>query len=320
MTRGEHPQSSRKPGERQKKSGAGSLGEIGWRVNVKKGLANAPACDIRRIMPFIQVNGIHTYYETVGEGEPLVLLHNDAMSLEVWRRLLPHLAAGRRIIAYDRRGHGKSEVPPAEAPYTVEALAEDLRGLLDGLGIEVADLFGCSGGATTALAFALAHPERARRLILAEPPILGLQRDHPIDTAGLSGETVARILREAGVAAGLDYWFRCVLPPARATALLRSRNRSLLLSRPPWIIEGIIRSAEAFNPTARLAEVRQPVLLIVGEKTHRHFFSVAEVLTAYLPDVRRLVLPGVEHATLLLPTEALLSGVRTFLAAEDHTS
>lgn len=271
-------------------------------------------------MPFLNANGIRTYYETSGDGEPLVLLHNDAMSLEVWRRLLPHLAAGRRVIAYDRRGHGKSEVPPAEAPFTVEVLAEDLRGLLDGLGVRRVNLFGCSGGATTALGFALAHPERARRLILAEPPILGLQQDHPIDTAGLSGETVARILREAGVAAGLDYWFRCVLPPARATAFLRSRNRSLLLSRPPWIIEGIIRSAEAFNPTARLADVRQPVLLIVGEKTHRHFSSVAEILAARLPDVRRLVLPGVEHATLLEPSETLLSAVRTFLATEDPTS
>lgn len=269
-------------------------------------------------MPLIQVNGLHTHYEIAGEGEPLVLLHNDAMSLEVWRRLRPHLAAERRIIAYDRRGHGRSAIPPPEAPYTVEVLAEDLRGLLDGLGIEVADLFGCSGGASAALAFALAHPGRARRLILAEPPILGLRRDYPIDTAGLSGETIARILREQGVAAALDYWFGCVLPPARAAALLRSRYRPLLLTRPPWIIEGIIRSAEAFNPSARLAEVRQPVLLIVGEKTHRHFLSVAEVLAARLPDVRRLDLPGAEHATLLEPSRTLLSALQRFLGITDR--
>jgi len=268
-------------------------------------------------MPFLNANGTRTYYETSGDGEPLVLLHNDAMSLEVWRRLLPHLAAARRIISYDRRGHGKSEVPPAEAPYSVEVLAEDLRGLLDGLGIPRGDLFGCSGGATTALAFALAHPERARRLILAEPPILGLQRDHPIDTAGLSGETVARILQERGVPAALEYWFGCVLPPPRAAALLRSRYRPLLVSRPPWIIEGIIRSAEAFNPSARLADVRQPVLLVVGERSHRHFLTVADVLAARLPDVRRLILPGAEHATLLEPSEALLSAVRSFLGGAD---
>ncbi len=270
-------------------------------------------------MPFLLANGIQTHYENVGDGEPLVLLHNDAMSVDVWRRLLPHLAAQRRVIAYDRRGHGQSEIPPREVAYTVEVLAEDLRALLAGLGITVADLFGCSGGAMTALGFALAHPERARRLILAEPPILGLQQDHPIDTAGLSGETIARILREGGVAAGLDYWFRCVLPPARAKALLRSRNRSLLLSRPPWIIEGIIRSAEAFNPTRRLADVRQPALLIVGEKTHRHFSSVAEVLAAHVPNARLLILPGVGHATLLTPSDTLRTALREFLRSEEPT-
>jgi pimeloyl-ACP methyl ester carboxylesterase len=265
-------------------------------------------------MPFARINGIQTYYETAGAGEPLVLLHNDALSLDVWRRLLSHLAAGHRILAYDRRGHGKSQIPPAEAPYTVEVLVEDLRALLDALALTRADLFGCSGGAITALGFALAYPDRVQRLILAEPPMLGLQQDHAIDTAGLRGDTIARIMGEHDVAAGLDYWFRCVLPPARARALLRSRHRALLLSRPSWIIEGIVRSAEAFNPAARLATVRQPVLLVVGQNTHRHFSSVIEVLAAHLPHARRLVLPGADHSTLLDPSDALLSPVRAFLA------
>ena len=222
-------------------------------------------------MPFIQANGINTYYEIAGDGEPLVLLHNDAMSLRVWRRLLPHLAAERQVIAYDRRGHAQCEIPPRGAPYTARILVEDFRALLDGLGVPTLDLFGCSGGAITAMGFALTYSRRARRLILAEPPILGFRRDHPIDTAGPNGETIARILEEDGVAAGLDYWFRCVLPPPSVAALLRSRHRSLLLLRPPWIIEGIVRSAEAFNPTARLAEMRQPTLLVQWQKSHRHF-------------------------------------------------
>jgi pimeloyl-ACP methyl ester carboxylesterase len=270
-------------------------------------------------MPFIQANGINTYYEIAGEGEPLVLVHNDAMSLEVWRPLIPHLAAERRVIAYDRRGHGQSETPPEGAPYTVEVLAEDLRALLDGLTVSRADFFGCSGGAAAALGFALAYPERVRRLILAEPPILGFRRDHPIDTAGLCGDTSARILREQGVPAAFEYWFGGILSPRKATALLRGRNRTLFLSRPPWIIEGIMRSAEAFNPTARLTEVRQPVLLIVGEKTHRFFSSVVDVLAARLPDARRLTLPRVDHVGLLEPSTMLLATVRGFLEGDRPT-
>ncbi|HSD50797.1 MAG TPA: alpha/beta hydrolase [Candidatus Methylomirabilis sp.] len=263
-------------------------------------------------MPFLMANGIRTYYETVGRGDPLVLLHNDALSLDVWRRLSPHLGRWHRVIAYDRRGHGQTAGPPREAPYTVEVLAEDLRGLLDGLEIPEADFFGYSGGAITALA--LAFPARVRRLILAEPPILGFRQDHPIDTAGLRGDTIAQIMREQGVAAGLDYWFRAILPPRRATAMLRSRYRSLLLSRPAWIIEGIIRSAEGFNPTSRLAALRQPVLLILGEKSHAHFSSIIEVLASQLPRATRLVLPGADHSTLLEPSDTLLSSVRGFLS------
>ena len=62
-------------------------------------------------MPFATTNDITTYYETCGGGAPLVLLHNDALSLGIWQRLLPHLAVSCRLIAYDRRGHGQSETP-----------------------------------------------------------------------------------------------------------------------------------------------------------------------------------------------------------------
>jgi len=66
-----------------------------------------------------------------------------------------------RVIAYDRRGHGRSEIPPRESRFTVEVLAEVLRGLLGGLEIPESDFFGDSGGAITALALGLTFPARA---------------------------------------------------------------------------------------------------------------------------------------------------------------
>lgn len=267
-------------------------------------------------MPFASTNGITTYYETCGGGAPLVLLHNDALSFGVWQRLLPHLAAYCWLIAYDRRGHGQSEIPSPETPYTVEVLADDLRALLDVLAVRSVRLFGCSGGANVALAFTLAHPDRVSHLILAEPPIMGLRHDPPIDTAGLSSDTAARIMREQDLEAGLDYWFRAVLSPAKARALLRGHYRPLLLSRPTWLIQAILRSAERFDPGPRLSEVRQPVLLLQGGKTHRLFSGVMDILESRLPRARRLVLPGVDHAGLLAPSETLLTPVQSFLSDE----
>jgi pimeloyl-ACP methyl ester carboxylesterase len=272
-------------------------------------------------MPQLHANGIATYYEMHGSGEPLVLLHNDGLSLAVWEHLCPHLIAWRQVVAYDRRGHGRSEVPAEGAAYTLEVLAEDLRALLDALGIASLDLFGCSGGANTALAFALACPDRVRRLILAEPPIVGFQREHPIPATGLESKTIARIMREQGLEAGLEHWFRAILPEARARRILRSRHRALLLSHPPWLIEAILRAAETFDPTARLSEVKAPVLLVLGEKSHPFFGSVMDVLEPRLPHARRVVLPDVDHTGLLLPSRALLSALRTFLqdGAEPHS-
>jgi len=271
-------------------------------------------------MPFATTNGISTYYESWGAGEPLLLLHNDALSLAVWRRLLPHLAARWRVIVYDRRGHGQSGNPSREAPYTVEVLAEDLRTLMDVLGLQTTRLFGCSGGANAALAFTLALPKRVSHLILAEPPIMGLQHDYALDTGGLSSDTVARIMQEQDVEAGLEYWFRAVLSPAKAAALVRGRYRTLLLSRPAWLIQAILRSSEAFDPGPRLSEVRQPVLLLQGGKTHPLFSGVMDVLESRLPRARRLVLPGVDHAGLLAPSELLLSVVQSFLSDENATA
>ncbi|HSB72518.1 MAG TPA: alpha/beta hydrolase [Candidatus Methylomirabilis sp.] len=270
-------------------------------------------------MPVAATNGITSYYETWGAGPPLVLLHNDALDLGVWQRLLSHLAGRWRVIAYDRRGHGQSEVPSPDAPYTVPVLAEDLRALLDALAVRSARLFGCSGGANAALAFTLAYPDRVSHLILAEPPVMGLRQQHPIETGGLTSEVMARTMREGGVEAGLEYWFRSVLPAAKARALLRGRYRSLLLSRPPWLLEAIIRAAEAFNPAARLPAVRQPVLLVQGGKTHPHFSSVLDVLEPLLPTARRLVLPGADHAGLLVPSGTLIEAVRSFLSDETST-
>ena len=159
-------------------------------------------------------------------------------------------------------------------------------------------------------------PVHLGHLILAEPPIMGLGQQHPIETGGLSSEGMARTMRDGGVEAGLEYWFRCVLPAGKARALLRGRHRRLLLSRPPWLLLAIIRSAESFNPAARLPAVRQPVLLVQGGKTHPHFSSVLDILEPRLPTARRLVLPGVDHAGLLAASETLLAPVRSFLSDE----
>ncbi|MCI8844100.1 MAG: alpha/beta fold hydrolase [Oscillospiraceae bacterium] len=107
---------------------------------------------------------ISLYYAERGEGQPLVLLHGNGESHRYFAGQIDFFAASRRVIAVDTRGHGAS--PRGTAPFTIAQFALDLEEFLDGLGLEQVDLLGFSDGGNIALTFALAHPERLRRLVL----------------------------------------------------------------------------------------------------------------------------------------------------------
>src|SRR5690348_5932800 len=118
-------------------------------------------------MPFAQIRDLRLYYEQHGAGEPLVLLNGalDTIAAD-WERHLPVVAARYRVLAYDHRGHGRTNNPAARfAGY--DELADDLAALLDTLGIARAHFCGFSDGAITLLSVALRWPERVRSLILA---------------------------------------------------------------------------------------------------------------------------------------------------------
>jgi pimeloyl-ACP methyl ester carboxylesterase len=111
--------------------------------------------------------GLH--YTIEGRGPDVVLIHAFQMDLREWDAVARTLAGSRRVIRYDVRGHGTSRVS-GDLPAPVV----DLLGLLDELDVPRATLVGLSMGATIALDFALTHPERVERLVLASPGIPGV--------------------------------------------------------------------------------------------------------------------------------------------------
>ena len=115
-------------------------------------------------MSYADVNGLSLYYEEHGAGEPLVLLHGGIGAAELWAPVLPALAAGRRVIAVDLQGHGRTA--DVERPFRAETMADDIAALIGHLGLERADVMGYSLGGHVALRTAIQHPERVRRLVL----------------------------------------------------------------------------------------------------------------------------------------------------------
>jgi 2-hydroxymuconate-semialdehyde hydrolase len=116
----------------------------------------------------IVANDITTNYHDVGTGFPVLLIHGSGPGVSAWanwRLTIPALAARRRVIAPDMVGFGFSE-RPAGITYNMDTWVAQAVGLLDALKIDQADLVGNSFGGGLALALAIRHPKRVRRLVL----------------------------------------------------------------------------------------------------------------------------------------------------------
>ncbi len=112
--------------------------------------------------------GIDTYYHDQGSGFPLLMLHGSGPGVSAWanwRLVLPALAKQRRVIAPDLVGFGWT-ARPADERYSLDGWVTHALGVLDALGIEQADLVGNSFGGALAIALAVRHPQRVRRLVL----------------------------------------------------------------------------------------------------------------------------------------------------------
>lgn len=118
-------------------------------------------------VPFITTNGIETFYESAGDGPPLVLVHGGFVDSRMWEPQVRHFAGRCRVVTYDLRGHGRTG-RSAVRRYRVGLFADDLRALLDALGVDRAAVCGLSLGGMVAQAFAARSPNRLRGLALSD--------------------------------------------------------------------------------------------------------------------------------------------------------
>ena len=117
---------------------------------------------------YAPVNGLQLYYEIQGAGEPLILLHGGLGSTEMFRDLLPPLASARQVIAVDLQGHGRTA--DIARPLSYEAMAGDIGGLIEYLGIQRTAIMGYSMGAGVALRTAIQHPGLIVKLVVISTP------------------------------------------------------------------------------------------------------------------------------------------------------
>ena len=110
----------------------------------------------------IDLNGVRTWYDEHGEGEPLVLLHPGGADSRAFEANLPGLAAAFHVFTPDRRGHGRT--PDVEGPITMDAMADDTAAFIERVVGGPAHIVGCSDGASVAIVLAARHPTLVRRV------------------------------------------------------------------------------------------------------------------------------------------------------------
>ena len=133
---------------------------------------------------YVDLDGLHLYYEVHGSGRPLILLHGGLGSGEMFGPVIPALVAGgRQVIAPDLQGHGRTA--DIDRPLDIRLMADDISALIRHLELEKVDVMGYSLGGGTALFTAVKHPELVNRLVLVsvylrpdviDPVLLELQK------------------------------------------------------------------------------------------------------------------------------------------------
>jgi pimeloyl-ACP methyl ester carboxylesterase len=261
-------------------------------------------------------HGVDLAHWERGSGPEVLFVHETATGADVWRPLAEALGEGVRSISYDRRGWGRSELPPAYERTTVEEQSEDAAALLEALGAERALLCGAGLGAVAALDLLLRRPPLVRAAVLIEPPLLAFV---PEATAGLSADraTIEEALRDGGPEAALDLYLDGGLPflgpgaeriPADASSAARERPLSLfaeLGAVPAWPLR-----------PAELGAVSAPTRIVVSASTPEPLRAAAAELSTRLrgSEIAELGGNGLPHLTATSELAALIGG----LPAEDR--
>ena len=234
-----------------------------------------------------KANGIEINHEIHGkEGAPwLVLGHSLACSVRMWDPQIAALKEEYRILAYDTRGHGGTEA--TKGAYTLDLLADDLFFLLDELKITAAHYCGLSMGGMIGQTFALKYPGVFRTLTLADTT-----SRYPADAAPVWADRIKTVEAkgmEPLAQPTLERWFTAAFRKSNPAAV--DGVRKLILATPVAGYAGCCHAIPKINLTARLKEIRCPILVIVGADDPGTPVAMAKEIHDNAPGSKLVVLP-----------------------------
>jgi 3-oxoadipate enol-lactonase len=271
---------------------------------------------------FFDVPDGRLFYERAGTGPAIVWIHAAIADRRMWDREFDLYAKERTVVRYDVRGLGRS--PPARAPYSD---AQDLRLLLDHLGVGAVTIVGCSNGGRIALDFAVQHPDRVRGLLLVSPGLSGWNPEldpdgQPVYEADMarSGEIVAAWnagRQDEALERLLVYWASATVGASRDSLARWMKENSHEIFTDA---SGQFGRAAETDTAARLGSIHAPTVVLFGDRDEPTMGYIVRRVVQSIPGARRVDVPGGDHLINLSRPEAFDAALTELLGRADGRS
>jgi pimeloyl-ACP methyl ester carboxylesterase len=241
-------------------------------------------------MAFAVSRGTRIYWESYGQGEPVLMIMGLSFPMEMWGSVLPAISEKYRAIVFDNRGVGRSDVP--RGPYRISGMARDALAVMDAAGVQSAHVMGASMGGMIAQELALRHPMRVKSLLLGCTSCGGFRARPP----NLRRVPVFRKWRSMTN----EERARAVIPMLYAKGTPKDvieEDLRLRLIRYPTM-RGVIYQAMGipfWSSYRRLKRIQVPTLVVHGDQDHVLPLINGKRVAKRIPGAKLVVIPNAGH-------------------------
>jgi len=249
----------------------------------------------------MKVDDIELYYEVHGDGEPIIFSHGWMCDCSVWNSQIDFFSKKYKVIAYDHRGHGKSDKPKAN--YSIEILSNDLYSIIKELNLDKVTLVGHSMGGMTALTFALNHPDKVSKLVLvgtsAKMTFSGYIQLW-IMTHIFSSESFTRGM--------IDFQYHEPSEQIKKEAFERA------MRTPKFAAYGCFTEfMKNYDNKDRVSKIKVPTLIVVGEKDKATPVEMSQYLNREIEGSKLQIIPDSKHMVMIDKPKELNGIIEEFI-------
>ena len=249
----------------------------------------------------MKVNDIELFYEVRGEDEPIIFSHGWMCDCSVWNSQIEFFAKKYKVVAYDQRGHGRSDKPKGD--YSIQTLSNDMHSLIQKLKLEKVTLVGHSMGGMAALVFALDHPDKVSKLVL-------------VGTSAkmtFSGRIQLWIMMhiysyESFVRGMIDLLYQEPSEQVMKEAFERAMKTPKFAAS-----ECLTEFMKNYDIRDRVSEIKVPTLIIVGEKDGATPAKMSQFLNKEIESSKLQIMSDTKHMPMIDKAKELNEIIQKFI-------